>query len=219
MSAISWGAAPSPARKKASGAACSKSPGTAPSRSNCPAASSGRSWKMAVRLSCAAGVRATATALGLARSRARSRRRGEPEPSFRDGALAPDPESRDSGFDALHRPGMTRSSSPLFRRNIPQPRRMRSHILEAVLQMHALVGRRLLVDADARPRRGHGPDRPGYKTAAAVRADVVQFVLGAVRTERAFVGTDPRLRRVRRQVLVAIFAVRPELQRHGGLVR
>jgi len=25
-------------------------------------------------------------------------------PSFRDGALAPDPESRDSGFDASHRP-------------------------------------------------------------------------------------------------------------------
>ncbi len=28
-------------------------------------------------------------------------------PSSRDGSLAPDPESRDSGFDALHRPGMT----------------------------------------------------------------------------------------------------------------
>ena len=28
-------------------------------------------------------------------------------PSFRDGAPAPDPESRDSGFDASHRPGMT----------------------------------------------------------------------------------------------------------------
>ena len=27
--------------------------------------------------------------------------------SFRDGALAPDPESRDSWLDALHRPGMT----------------------------------------------------------------------------------------------------------------
>jgi len=26
--------------------------------------------------------------------------------SFRDGASAPDPESRDSGFDASHRPGM-----------------------------------------------------------------------------------------------------------------
>src|SRR5260221_11942112 len=30
--------------------------------------------------------------------------------SFRDGAQAPDPESRDSGFDASHRPGMTKSS-------------------------------------------------------------------------------------------------------------
>jgi hypothetical protein len=29
------------------------------------------------------------------------------KPSFRDGALAPDPESRDSGFDASRRPGMT----------------------------------------------------------------------------------------------------------------
>jgi hypothetical protein len=28
--------------------------------------------------------------------------------SFRDGALAPDPESRDSGLDASHRPGMTK---------------------------------------------------------------------------------------------------------------
>src|ERR1700739_2197336 len=27
--------------------------------------------------------------------------------SFRDGARAPDPKSRDSGFDASHRPGMT----------------------------------------------------------------------------------------------------------------
>src|SRR5439155_2396870 len=32
-------------------------------------------------------------------------------PSFRDGALAPDPESRDSGFCALHRPGMTANGS------------------------------------------------------------------------------------------------------------
>jgi hypothetical protein len=30
-----------------------------------------------------------------------------PDSSFRDGALAPDPESRDSGLDASHRPGMT----------------------------------------------------------------------------------------------------------------
>src|SRR3984893_15402926 len=34
--------------------------------------------------------------------------------SFRDGALALDPESRDSGFDAGHRPGMTRLSKTLL---------------------------------------------------------------------------------------------------------
>jgi len=34
------------------------------------------------------------------------RRRGVKRLSFRDGALAPDPESRDSGLDASHRPGM-----------------------------------------------------------------------------------------------------------------
>src|ERR1700709_1392304 len=33
--------------------------------------------------------------------------RSDATASFRDGALAPDPESRDSGFDASHRPGMT----------------------------------------------------------------------------------------------------------------
>src|SRR5581483_2936349 len=32
--------------------------------------------------------------------------------SFRDGPTGPDPESRDSGFDAPHRPGMTTTSSP-----------------------------------------------------------------------------------------------------------
>src|SRR6266700_3785978 len=35
----------------------------------------------------------------------------QPDTSFRDGALAPDPESRDSGFDASQRPGMTASPS------------------------------------------------------------------------------------------------------------
>src|SRR5882757_5923781 len=40
--------------------------------------------------------------------------------SFRDGAPAPDPEARGSGFDALHRPGMTSltTSSPHTRRDI-----------------------------------------------------------------------------------------------------
>ena len=98
-------------------------------------------------------------------------------------------------------------------------RRMRGNILDAVFQMHALVRRQLLGDAHAGPPLGRGPDRPRRKTAAAVRADIVQLVVDAIRAERAFVGTDPRVRRIRRQVLVAIFAVRPELQRHGRLVR
>ena len=74
------------------------------------------------------------------------------------------------------------------------------------------------VDAHARPPLVRGPDRPRHKAAAAVRADIVQLVLDAIRAERAFIGADPRVHRIRRQVLVAIFAVRPELQRHGRLV-
>jgi hypothetical protein len=40
--------------------------------------------------------------------------------SFRDGALAPDPESRDSGLDASHRPGMTGHDSAFPRREAPE---------------------------------------------------------------------------------------------------
>src|SRR5919108_4360872 len=96
---------------------------------------------------------------------------------------------------------------------------MRGDILHTVLQMYPLVRWRMLHYAHARPSFDRGPDRPPLKAAAAVRADVVQLGLDAIRAERAFVGTDPRVRRIRRQVLVAIFAVRSELQCHGGLVR
>ena len=58
-------------------------------------------------------------------------------------------------------------------------------------------------------------DGPGNKSAAAVGAYVVQYRVHAVSTERAFVGADPRLGRIRRQIPVAIFAVRSNLQRHG----
>ena len=49
---------------------------------------------------------------------------------------------------------MTSDSSPLLRRNIPQPRRMRRNILDTVLQMHALVRWQLLGDAHTRPPLG-----------------------------------------------------------------
>jgi len=76
-SAISWAAAPSAGRTGISVAACSKSAGTAPSRSNSPTASAGHFSRTAIRLRCAAGARATATASGSAKSRAPSCRRGD----------------------------------------------------------------------------------------------------------------------------------------------
>src|SRR5580692_6384145 len=81
--------------------------------------------------------------------------------------------------------------------------------------MHPLGRWRMFSDRHAGTPLLRGPDRPWGKTAAAVRADIVQSGLDAVRAERAFERTDARFRRVRRQVLVAIFAVRPELQRHA----
>jgi hypothetical protein len=108
--------------------------------------------------------------------------------------------------------------STLFWRNIPNTRRKRSDIVASVRQIHPLVRRRPLRNRKSRPPLLGRPDRPRHKTAAAVWADVMKLVLGAVRTERALVRADARFHRIRRQVLVAIFAVRTELQRHDGLV-
>jgi len=110
------------------------------------------------------------------------------------------------------------SASPLLRRNIPNPGRMRGEIVQAVGQMHALVRRWTLLDRQSGAPFLCRPDRSRDKTAAAVRAYIVQLVLDAVRTERAFVRADARFHSMRRKILVAIFAVRSELQGHGGLV-
>src|SRR5713226_8171523 len=96
---------------------------------------------------------------------------------------------------------------------------MRRYVLDTVFQMHTLVRGHLLGDADPSPPLGRGPDRPRHKTAAAVRAYIVKFGLNAVRAERAFITAYPSLRRIRRQVLVAIFAVWLKLQRHVGLIK
>src|SRR5882724_7154968 len=94
--------------------------------------------------------------------------------------------------------------SALLRRNAPDPRDMRGDVIERVFQMHALVRRRLLDDACARPPFLRGADRPRRKAAAAVWADIIDLGRDAVRAEGAFVGADPRVQRVRRKVLVAI---------------
>src|SRR5262245_7462267 len=78
--------------------------------------------------------------------------------------------------------------------------------------------RRAVVAQDA-PRRGRifgellgGPHRTARKLAAAVRTGSAEDVCGTVSAKRALEGADHRLSRMRRQVLVAAFAVRPELQ-------
>src|SRR5712664_2132375 len=109
-------------------------------------------------------------------------------------------------------------ASPLLRRNIANTSRMRGEIVQAVGQMHPLVRRRALLNRQSRTPFLGRPDRPRDKTAAAVRAYIAQLVLDAVRTERAFVRADARFHSMRRKILVAIFAVWPELQRHGHLV-
>jgi hypothetical protein len=95
---------------------------------------------------------------------------------------------------------------------------MRGDIVEGVFEMHTLARWRVFLDGHAGPPLGARPDRPRDKTAAAVGAHVVQVVLYTVRAERALVRADTRFRCAWRKVLVAIFAVRPELQRHGRLV-
>ena len=54
----------------------------------------------------------------------------------------------------------------------------------------------------------------GSKSAAAVGTYIAQDGVDASRAKGAFVGTYPRIRRVCREVLVAIFAVRSEFERH-----
>jgi len=108
-------------------------------------------------------------------------------------------------------------TSPHLRRNILNPRALRGDFVEPILETNPLVRRRLLCGTNARPPFIRRPDRPRRKAAAAVRADIVQLVLGAVGAEGALIAADARLRRRWRKVLVAIFAVRSQLQRHGGL--
>ena len=115
-----------------------------------PAASSARSWKTAIRSSCAAGARATAIASALARSRGRFWRRSDARSVIAEWCEASEANAHhlirklQNGGHRFASPAMTADGSPLLRRNIPQPRRMRGDILDAVFQMHALVRRQLL---------------------------------------------------------------------------
>jgi hypothetical protein len=56
------------------------------------------------------------------------------------------------------------------------------------------------------------PDRARHKPAPTVGADVEKHDFYTVGAERALIGTNPRVRCVGRQVLIAAFAVRSQFQ-------
>src|SRR3979411_370637 len=95
---------------------------------------------------------------------------------------------------------------------------MLGNVVETVRQMDALVRWRSLLDRSSWPPFGCRPDRPRDETAAAVRAHIVELILDTAHTERALIAADARFRRTRRKILVAIFAVRSQLQRHGRII-
>src|SRR5262249_36564416 len=92
---------------------------------------------------------------------------------------------------------------------------MRGDILAAVGEGGPLGRRRPLGGRQAGPPFVSRPDWPRHETAAAIRTDIVNVLLDAVRAKRALIGADPRQRRSRRQVTVAPFAVWSELERHS----
>lgn len=56
------------------------------------------------------------------------------------------------------------------------------------------------------------PDRPWSEPAAAIGTDIFQHLFDARYAKRAFIRTDPRLERIRRQRLVAMFACGSEFE-------
>ena len=79
-------------------------------------------------------------------------------------------------------------------------------------KVYAIGRGRLLGKPDAGSALGRRPDRTRAEAAAAVGADVVQVRIHAIRAERALEAADARVGGSRRQILVAVFAVRPEFQ-------
>src|ERR1700735_2640163 len=90
-------------------------------------------------------------------------------------------------------------------------------IVKTELEMDAFARGWMRLGAYAGAPGCSRPDRPRRDTAAAVRANIKKLVVDTVRAERALIAADARFRRARWEIPVAIFAVRPKLQRHGRL--
>ena len=102
--------------------------------------------------------------------------------------------------------------STLLWRDVFDGHNKRIDVINRVIQFTPLRSGRLMRDTDARPAIHSWADRSRLKTAATVRADVMQNRFDTGRAECAFVGAYSRFGRINRQVLIAIFTVRPEFQ-------
>ena len=94
---------------------------------------------------------------------------------------------------------------------MPSFRSVRRDVLPAVGEPHPLARRRALGKRQPGTPFPDRPDRPRHEAAAAVRADIVEMLVDAIRAEGALVGADARQRRGRRQVAIAPFTVGTEL--------
>ena len=77
-------------------------------------------------------------------------------------------------------------------RDMLDARGMRGEIVEAIFQMHALVRRWLFFSRCAGTPFPRRPDRPRGKSAAAIWADIVEFVIGTVSAKCALITADAR---------------------------
>src|SRR5690348_7219082 len=84
--------------------------------------------------------------------------------------------------------------------------------------MRPLLRRRAFRHGQAGPPLLRGADRPRLESAAAIWTDIAELCFDALRAEGAFVRADARIGGVRRQVLVAIFAIGSKRERHGSSV-
>ena len=79
--------------------------------------------------------------------------------------------------------------------------------------------RRVLAEKVVAPPISRWPDRPRNKSASTIGTDIVQNVIDARRTERAFIAANPRIERIGRQCFIAVFARRSEFQHRFNLLR
>src|ERR1700730_6727872 len=109
--------------------------------------------------------------------------------------------------------------STVLRWHAANPRAEVGDVGAFVFQLAPLGRRGTLCQPAARAPFSLWTDRARHKAAAAIRADVGQHVLNAFGAERALIAADAGIGRVRRQILVAVFAIRSEFEHFGCFLK